>query len=168
MSNTGPEPKNPQTTESPKEKSGRDDSWRWALLVALLVVFLMLVGLLWREADNATEVTWQRLVFLLAGVEAALFTAIGWAYGREAGRVVAVQAEKTAAKAENDSDQAKKESKDAAVVAGRLDTKLQSVRAVAASGHAEAGAKTSDLQGASAGTNSVSGLAALVVSIIDS
>ena len=49
------------------------------LLGGLLIAFLLVnVG--------ASEPTWQRYVYLLSGVEAVVFAAVGWLFGKEVHR----------------------------------------------------------------------------------
>ncbi len=57
----------------------------------LLVGFAVLVIFVLRAADDASEIVWTRYVYVLAGVEALVFAAAGWLFGREVHREQAQQ-----------------------------------------------------------------------------
>ncbi|MER7555876.1 hypothetical protein ABTZ46_02980 [Nocardioides sp. NPDC126508] len=63
--------------------------------IGLLVAYLLVLLLLFRGADDegASETVWGRYIFLLGGLEAVVFTAVGWLFGREVNRRQANQAE---------------------------------------------------------------------------
>lgn len=85
--------------------------WKVPLLIAvvLIAVYLVVLWLLFQAADDtaATETVWGRYIFLLAGFEAIVFTAVGWLFGREVNR-------KQAEKAEEAQDDAKDKAAEAA------------------------------------------------------
>jgi len=73
-----------------------------ALVVTVLVVAGTAVLLAVLVLDiGADEETWKRYVYLLTGVEAILFTAIGWLFGKEVHREQAANAEQNRNVAEN-------------------------------------------------------------------
>jgi hypothetical protein len=72
------------------------------LVVAVLALFsfgLLIMYMLTRTSD-ATELEWQRDVYLLSGVEAVAFAAAGFLFGKEVHRQQAEQATARADKAE--------------------------------------------------------------------
>lgn len=64
--------------------------------IGLLVAYLVVLYILFRGADDegANETVWGRYTFLLGGLEAVVFTAVGWLFGREVNRKQANQAER--------------------------------------------------------------------------
>jgi type VI protein secretion system component VasK len=61
--------------------------------VVALVAYAVFVWQMWGKADGQNnEVEWSRLVGLLTGVEAIVFAAVGWLFGREVNRAQAEQA----------------------------------------------------------------------------
>jgi hypothetical protein len=74
--------------------------------VAVVAAFLAVVAylLLWKTGGNETG--WMRRVYLLNGIEAIAFAAVGWLFGREVHRAAAETAEKRAGQAEKRADTA--------------------------------------------------------------
>lgn len=69
-----------------------------ATLASLLILgFAALIIFLLNES-GVTQTRWERYVYLLSGVEAIVFTAVGWIYGKEVHRE---QAQKAEAKADD-------------------------------------------------------------------
>jgi hypothetical protein len=56
------------------------------IAVVLLLAFGLLVYYLNGKADGENELAWQRRIYLFGGVEAIVFTAVGWIFGREVNR----------------------------------------------------------------------------------
>jgi len=68
-----------------------------AILTAVFVAaFAALIAFLLSEV-GVNQASWERYVYLLSGVEAVVFAAVGWLFGKEVHRE---QAEKAEAKAE--------------------------------------------------------------------
>jgi hypothetical protein len=63
--------------------------------IVLILAYLVVLFILFRGADDegASETVWGRYTFLLGGLEAIVFTAVGWLFGREVNRKQAEQAE---------------------------------------------------------------------------
>jgi hypothetical protein len=61
--------------------------WKWQFVVAgiLLVMFGVLTGLMLMWADGPSE-EWKNRMFIFSSVEAIVFTAVGWIFGREVHR----------------------------------------------------------------------------------
>jgi hypothetical protein len=76
-------------------------SWQFMVAVGLLVAFTALVIYMLATADGAPE-TWERQVYVFGAVEAIVFTAVGWIFGREVHRA-------SAENAREDANQAKQE-----------------------------------------------------------
>jgi hypothetical protein len=74
--------------------------------VVTLAAFLLAVALLWSKADSASEAAWARWTFLLAGLEAPAFAAVGWVFGKEVHRAQAAKAEQGEAEAQAKADAA--------------------------------------------------------------
>jgi hypothetical protein len=74
--------------------------------IALLVVAGVFVTFLLRQL-GASETEWSRAVFVWSGVEAVLFAAVGWFFGKEVNRERAEAAEREAAKAQAETSAAR-------------------------------------------------------------
>ena len=74
-----------------------------AVIVAILVLvgFAVFVAYLVIKVTSSSEESWTRLVYLFGAVEALVFTAFGWLFGREVNRGAAKSAETRADTAEN-------------------------------------------------------------------
>jgi lysylphosphatidylglycerol synthetase-like protein (DUF2156 family) len=72
-----------------------------ALLVTVFVIAgsALLIGFMLLDVDAADE-TWKRYTFLLTGVEAIVFAAVGWLFGKEVHREQAAKAEEKRGEAE--------------------------------------------------------------------
>lgn len=107
------------------------------ITIAILIVYVAMVILLYRKAGS-TDLKWTRWVFLLSGIEAIAFTAVGWIFGKEVHRA---QAEMAAVAQQNASDAQGALGK----VQGRAEGLAASVRS-----HAAAGGNVPGVAGASA------------------
>jgi type VI protein secretion system component VasK len=68
---------------------------------ALLVLFVALVIVL-LVSRNVSESAWKNLVYVFGSVEALVFTAVGWVFGREVHRAQVASAEASAEDAKQD------------------------------------------------------------------
>ena len=70
--------------------------YTWALAVVLVIAFMAGNYLLYRTADDkaTTDVVWSRYIYLYGGIQAIVFTAVGWIFGREVNRGAAEVATK--------------------------------------------------------------------------
>jgi uncharacterized membrane protein YccC len=72
---------------------------RFRGIVAVIVAVLILIGFsafVWylvAKADSAAPDSWTRYVYLFGAVEALVFTAVGWLFGREVNRQAVQNAE---------------------------------------------------------------------------
>jgi len=77
-------------------KAGASPAVLLGIALALLVGYAITLIVLFKLADNSnvSEPVWSRYIYLLGGLEAVVFTAVGWLFGREVNRKQAEQAEK--------------------------------------------------------------------------
>ena len=88
----------------PTSASASGASWRWLFWAAIAIVFAYVVFVLLafvRADDKLPETDWSRSVYVLLGVEALAFTAVGWLFGREVHRGEAQEAQKHADEAKH-------------------------------------------------------------------
>jgi hypothetical protein len=78
-----------------------------ALIVSLFVIVAatLLIGFMILDVDALDE-TWKRYTYLLTGVEAIVFAAVGWLFGKEVHREQAENAEQKRGEAEDHARQA--------------------------------------------------------------
>ena len=81
---------------SNKSKPGAASKWLLPIAVFLLALYVVILSVLLFTADDkdVSENIWGRYTYLLGGLEAIVFTAVGWLFGREVNRKQAEQAEK--------------------------------------------------------------------------
>ncbi|WP_020145217.1 hypothetical protein [Terracoccus sp. 273MFTsu3.1] len=101
------------TTTNPQPAKGNGVPWLALFIVAALVtvVYASLSVAAWVRADDSdvTADVWTRLTFVLHGVEAIAFTAIGWLFGREVHRGEAESAKKDKEQAQETVEQVREE-----------------------------------------------------------
>lgn len=107
--------------EGDKPANGKDRASLW-IGVAVLVGFAVLVVYMFSLLASS-ETTWNRALYIFAGVEAIAFAAAGYLFGREVNRQRAESAERRASQAEQTAAKA-------ALRAVEAETKGQSLRAV--------------------------------------
>jgi len=80
-----------------------------AVIVAVvtMVGFAVFVAFLVVKASSANDTSWTRFVYLFGAVEALVFTAFGWLFGREVNRQAAKNAEARADSAQERAETAK-------------------------------------------------------------
>lgn len=141
---------------APAADSGGDDAtdpnhWRrlFYVAVAILCAFLVLaVVMIILAADG--DAAWQRRIYIFGSVQAIVFTAVGWLFGREVHRSAAEVAVQQLRDARRETEQARSETARYAAVAAELQAKTVAIRAAASSpsGYGpEAGAETSGGRG---------------------
>ncbi len=105
------------TGAKPTAKSAQPGSsqppWRWQFFVAaaLIVAFAVLTVFMLSWA-NVSDAVWKNRVFVFSSVEAIVFTAVGWVFGREVNRAQVEAARK-------DADDAKGAARENSELAGR-------------------------------------------------
>jgi hypothetical protein len=95
--------------QEPATAGGPPVQWQFVVAVALLVSFVVLTAFMLSWADSEDGV-WKNRVFVFSSVEAIVFTAVGWIFGREVHRS---QVES----ARDDAEQAKADAKEKAAQA---------------------------------------------------
>lgn len=97
------------------EDSGKRD-WRDSLAAVVavcgLLVFLILVILMFAQRGGS-QTAWDRLVYLLTGVEAVAFAGAGWVFGKEVHRGEVQRAENQVKTEKQRADQAQEDARDA-------------------------------------------------------
>jgi len=94
------------------EEIGKNGT-NWKDLITYSIAVLLLLGFSWfiyylvGRTNSASELEWTRSVYLLSGVEAIVFAAAGFLFGREVHRLRAEKAEERAHKAETGATEAK-------------------------------------------------------------
>ncbi|WP_436532203.1 hypothetical protein [Actinoplanes sp. HUAS TT8] len=128
-------------TDPQPELSTRELKRRWTgqfgVAAGLLIGFAFLVVAMILLAGG-DDVVWQRRVYVFGAVEALVFTAIGWLFGREVHRSAAQAARADADAANQAAEQARAETRTetseaaaARVAAAEAATTLRAVRAAA-------------------------------------
>lgn len=132
----------PVAAREPAKEIGTSLPWKWQLwfAIALLGLFVGLAVWMVMIADD-TDAAWDRRVYVFGSVEALVFAAVGWVFGREVHRA-------DAEKARQDADQAKKDAKAAQAEAAdkreEAATERMKGQSLAAAVDAAAGAPTPD------------------------
>ena len=105
-----------------------------AMAFALLYAGVAVVTYLRADDQGMDETVWSRLIFVLHGLEAIAFTAVGWIFGREVHRTEAKHAKEEAndakAQAAEMKDEAHQARQESAVA--RVDERAQAERAATA------------------------------------
>ncbi|MDV3222682.1 hypothetical protein [Intrasporangium sp.] len=102
-----------------KGNDGKGNGVPWQLLfgAAALIgtIYIVFAIIAFNRADDTglDESAWLRTVFVIQGIEAIAFTAIGWLFGREVHRGEAKVAEKQAEEAKQDAKEAQAETGEA-------------------------------------------------------
>jgi len=105
--------------EQPQTPPWRSQYW---VAIGLIAVFVALVVVMLVVSDVKEETVWQRRVYLFGSVEAVVFTAVGWMFGREVHRTAVESAQQEAQQAKEEASAARTEAKqrsDQAAVAER-------------------------------------------------
>src|SRR5688500_16326909 len=91
-----------KTTPAPAEPGKAQPADRGVFLaaVAILVVYLIVIGTGLFVAQTVTDTVWDRQYLLIGGLEALAFTAAGYVFGKEVHRREAAKAEERANQAE--------------------------------------------------------------------
>lgn len=112
----------------PSQLDGAKWTWQFTVAVVLLVAFGALVVLMLMVANAPDETVWQRRVYLFGAMEAIVFTAVGWLFGREVHRSAAETAKQDATEAKHDAAVARDEAKRKADEAAKAEQKATEER----------------------------------------
>ncbi|MET9199588.1 hypothetical protein [Gordonia sp. NPDC003585] len=92
------------------KKKDRPDAglqlWQLVVTVVLLLIFGTLAVILLAIADTDPEV-WQRRVYIFTAIQAIVFTAVGWLFGREVNQSAVKAADMHASEARDDANEAR-------------------------------------------------------------
>jgi hypothetical protein len=105
-------------------------SWQFWVAVALVVAFVALAVAMLGLADGSDQ-AWQRRVYIFGAVEAVVFTAVGWLFGREVHRAEAETAKQDAVDARQEAAAARQEAKQNAGTAAEATAAAAAERAQA-------------------------------------
>lgn len=144
------------------DTQGSTDWMRYLITVTVAVVLLFAFGLLVYylngKADGESELAWQRRVYLFGGVEAIVFTAVGWIFGREVNRQQVDAAENRANMSEQKADAAADKAATAKAKEADLAARGAAAKAAVLARHAALsnpqGARTRSVYGDKAGAAS--------------
>jgi hypothetical protein len=105
-------------SDTPAAAEGGQARWTWqfGVAVGLLVGFGVLVVVMMTMADG-NDTAWQRRVYLFGAVQALVFTAIGWLFGREVHRSEAQTARRDAEAAQREAQGAREDARGNAAAA---------------------------------------------------
>jgi hypothetical protein len=78
------------------------DKLRAAFAIVVIVAFAIFAVFLVSNADTQNQSEWERWVYVFGAVEAIVFAAVGWFFGREVHRERAEKAEERAKEAEQE------------------------------------------------------------------
>lgn len=124
------------------DKGGTQDRTAWPrYLITVGIAFVLLIAFGWLvyylngkvQSDN--ELEWQRRVYLFGGVEAIVFTAVGWIFGREVNRQQVDAAEKRVDTSEQKADAAVDKAASAEAKAADLAARGQAAKAAVMARH---------------------------------
>jgi hypothetical protein len=109
------------------------DRMRYLITITIAVVLLLAFGLfvyyLTATSSSLNELAWERRVYLFGGVEAIVFTAVGWIFGREVNRGQVDAAENRAKTSEQKADTATSEAAEANAAAADLAARGEAAKA---------------------------------------
>lgn len=121
MAQTTPQVTTARNARKNGPENGNGVPWYllFAAAAAIGVVYIGFALFAFARADDTgiTESGWLRTVFVIQGIEAIAFTAIGWLFGREVHRGAAEAAKEQAEEAKQDEKEAKVEAVTAREVA---------------------------------------------------
>jgi uncharacterized membrane protein YccC len=95
------------TDSSKPQQGGAKWTWQFMVAVGLLLAFAALDVVMLAMANTGNEIVWQRRVYIFGAVEAVVFTAVGWLFGREVSRSAAESAKQEASDAKKDATEAR-------------------------------------------------------------
>lgn len=119
---TEPEP------ATPAEPTGTHWNRQYLIAVLLLIAFAALVVVMVVLADRSSDQVWQRRIYLFSAVEAIVFTAVGWLFGREVNRTAVESARQEATAAKQTADTARDEARQSAEQAAAAEQRATAER----------------------------------------
>lgn len=114
MTTTQNNPPDIQETDSlPIAKSNTSESQKFIVAIIILIVYLVFIAFMLYNSDVEEEKNWNRMLYLFSGIEAIVFAALGYVFGKDIHRIRAEKAEENADQAKRETDKAKKETDNA-------------------------------------------------------
>lgn len=104
---------NQETDSLAIAKSNTSESQKFILAIIILIVYLIFIAFMLYNSDVAIETNWNRMLYLFSGIEAIVFAALGYVFGKDIHRIRAEKAEENADQAKKETDKAKKETDNA-------------------------------------------------------
>jgi len=104
-----------ETNETNQKKSAvgdPSDSQKFVLAIIILIVYLIFIGFMLFKS-KIEEPSWSRMLYLFSGIEAIVFAALGYVFGKDIHRIRAEKAEENVEEAKKETDKAKKETDNA-------------------------------------------------------
>ncbi|GIJ73150.1 hypothetical protein [Virgisporangium ochraceum] len=126
---TDPVPTEPVPPSDPVSTDGRHWNRQYLIAVALLVAFAGFVVVMVVLADRSSDQVWQRRIYLFSAVEAIVFTAVGWLFGREVNRTAVESARQDATAARQTAAVAREEARRSAEDAAAAEQRAAAERA---------------------------------------
>jgi hypothetical protein len=120
------DPTPPSTDQS---QSGGVWHRQFLIAAALLLAFGVLVGFMLVLADTTKDAVWQRRIYLFSAVQAIVFTAVGWLFGREVNRSAAESARQEVSTARQNETAARVDARTSAEQASRAEQEAAAERA---------------------------------------
>lgn len=160
------------TEPSKSQQGGAKWTWQFMVAVGLLLAFAALDVVMLAVANTGDEIVWQRRVYIFGAVEAVVFTAVGWLFGREVSRSAAESAKQEASEAKQDATAARAEAKqktDEAAMAEQkaAEERVRSQTVVSVIEHSELASATPTVRGSQDATAADGGSARPTRAVVD-
>jgi hypothetical protein len=117
------QPKKPQEDQSGTALTLDIKGWIAPIVAVLILIALAFLYIFLLKNVNAVSETWQRLTYLLEGIEAIAFAAMGYLFGSEVHRKQAEDAKEGEQQAKEDADKANQRASNAEVGVAEVEAK---------------------------------------------
>lgn len=100
-------------------KGDSSESQKFTVAIIILIVYLIFIAFMLYKSDaqDTQDLSWSRMLYLFSGIEAIVFAALGYVFGKDIHRIRAEKAEENADQAKKETDKAKKETDNAKATA---------------------------------------------------
>lgn len=88
------------------------ESQKFTVAIIILIVYLAFIAFMLFKSE-AEDLSWSRMLYLFSGIEAIVFAALGYVFGKDIHRIRAEKAEENVDEAKKETDKAKKETENA-------------------------------------------------------
>lgn len=99
---------NQENNQSKNSVSDPFGSQKFKLAIIILVAYIIFIAFMLYESGKE-DLIWTRMLYLFSGLEAIVFAALGYVFGKDIHRIRAEKAEENADQAKKETDKAKKE-----------------------------------------------------------